>query len=79
MHQLGGQRFIRQGSEAGPYLRLIDFVYHSTLVLSVIKQKRSLETRSEEWKEGYRGTSRIGNRLSIGPYCRPMPRALGWP
>jgi len=28
------------GSEAGSYLRLIDFVYHSTLSLRVIKKKR---------------------------------------
>ena len=28
------------GSEAGPYLRLIDFVYHSTLGLRVIKKKK---------------------------------------
>ena len=28
------------GSEAGSYLRLIDFVYHSTLGLSVIKKKK---------------------------------------
>jgi len=28
------------GSEAGPYLRLIDFVYHSTLGLRVIKKKQ---------------------------------------
>ena len=28
------------GSEAGSYLRLIDFVYHSTLVLRVIKKRR---------------------------------------
>ena len=28
------------GSEAGSYLRLIDFVYHPTLVVSVIKKKR---------------------------------------
>jgi len=28
------------GSEAGSYLRLIDFVYHSTLHLRVIKQRR---------------------------------------
>ena len=28
------------GSEAGSYLRLIDFVYHSTLGLRVIKKKR---------------------------------------
>ena len=29
------------GSEAGSYLRLIDFVYHSTLGLRVIKKKKS--------------------------------------
>ena len=28
------------GSEAGSYLRLIDFVYHSTLVLRVINNKK---------------------------------------
>ena len=28
------------GSEAGSYLRLIDFVYHSTLGLGVIKTKK---------------------------------------
>ena len=26
----------------------------------------------------YRGTSLIRNRRSIGPYSRPIPRALGW-
>ena len=28
------------GSEAGSYLRLIDFVYHSTLGVRVIKKKK---------------------------------------
>jgi len=28
------------GTEAGSYLRLIDFVYHSTLGLGVIKKKK---------------------------------------
>ena len=31
------------GSEAGSYLRLIDFVYHSTLGLRVIKKKREAQ------------------------------------
>jgi len=31
------------GSEAGSYVRLIDFVYHSTLGLRVIKKKEKLE------------------------------------
>ena len=30
------------GSEAGSYLRLIDFVYHSTLGLRAIKKKREV-------------------------------------
>ena len=33
------------GSEAGSYLRLIDFVYHSTLVLRVTKKKRRIADR----------------------------------
>ena len=33
------------GSEAGSYLRLIDFVYHSTLGLRVIKKKREAPCR----------------------------------
>jgi len=31
------------GSEAGSYLRLIDFVYHSTLCLRVIKKKKKVD------------------------------------
>jgi len=34
------------GSEAGSYLRLIDFVNHSTLGLRVIKKKKE----SEAWR-----------------------------
>jgi len=30
------------GPEAGSYLRLIDFVYHSTLGLRVIKKKKKV-------------------------------------
>ena len=35
------------GSEAGSYLRLIDFVYHSTLDLIVIKKKRYSDLEAE--------------------------------
>jgi len=31
------------GSEAGSYLRLIDFVYYSTLGLGVIQKKKKAE------------------------------------
>jgi len=34
------------GSEAGSYLRLIDFVYHSTLGLRVIKREKDRQLRS---------------------------------
>ena len=33
------------GTKAGSYLRLIDFVYHSTLGLRVIKKKKGVEVR----------------------------------
>ena len=34
------------GSEAGSYLRLVDFVYHSTLGLRVIKKEKKGPDRS---------------------------------
>ena len=34
------------GSEAGSYLRLIDFEYHSTLGLRVIKKKKKVGPRA---------------------------------
>ena len=39
------------GSEAGLYLRLIDFVYHSTLGLRVIKKKKSRREHLPEHEE----------------------------
>ena len=36
------------GSEEGSYLRLIDFVYHSTLGLRVIKKKKKSHARGDE-------------------------------
>ena len=72
------------GSESGSYLRLIDSVYHSTLVLRVTKKEEEEvgdESRTDpdavrvsEWR--YRGTSIIRNRPTLGPYIRPTPRAL---
>ena len=35
------------GSEAGSYLRLIDFVYHSTLGLRVIKKKKKKQKKKK--------------------------------
>jgi len=55
------------GSEAGSYLRLIDFVYHSTLGLIVIKKKRRIvnELASGSTKERLRWTAveQGGNNL----------------
>ena len=58
------------GSEAGSYLRLVDFVYHSTLGLRVKKKKVSCQSGGvgsfPASKHGqlsnYRGTSLIRNR-----------------
>ena len=36
------------GSEAGSYLRLIDFVYHSTLGLRVIQKKKRRAGRGND-------------------------------
>ena len=44
------------GSEAGSYLRLIDFVYHSTLGLRVIKKKK------KELGAGFTRQVRLGER-----------------
>ena len=49
------------GSDAGSYLRLIDFVYHSTLGLRVIKKKKTLNPKRElqrSWRFGRRGKSK---------------------
>ena len=43
-----GSTSLCSGSEAGSYLRLIDFVYHSTLGLRVIKKKRTGSTSARE-------------------------------
>jgi len=79
------------GSEAGSHLRLEDFVYHSTLGLRVIKKKKTRSCLSvyttttssqgdtkRRASSSYRGTSLIRNHRILGPYSRPMPRALPW-
>ena len=38
------------GSEAGSYLRLTDFVYHSTLGLGVIKKKKRTRGVEPVWQ-----------------------------
>jgi len=37
------------GSEAGSHLRLIDFVYHSTLGLSVINKKKKMRVHTGDY------------------------------
>ena len=45
-------------SEAGSYLRLIDFVYHSTLGLRVIKKRREEEIPDEDWVDALKSPVR---------------------
>jgi len=40
------------GSEAVSYLRLIDFVYHSTLDLKVIKKKKKFRVERDDLPKG---------------------------
>ena len=44
--RLAGDRGTNSGSEAGTYLRLIEFVYHSTLGWRVIKKKKKIEAQT---------------------------------
>ena len=48
------------GSEAGSYLRLIDFVYHSTLGLRVIKKKMDTTKEATRWRGAGQAQSRTG-------------------
>jgi len=41
------------GSEAGSYLRIIDFVYHSTLGLRVIEKKRNHQPSRKDQIDKY--------------------------
>ena len=64
------------GSEAGSHLRLIDFVYHSTLGWRVIRKKKLGDRPPGLECRVYKGTSLIRNRQPIGPYSRTLPRRL---
>ena len=57
---------ICSGSEAGSFLRLMDFVYHSTLRLREIKKKR----RSIVWNMS-------GEQLRVGAVMNPILLVLG--
>jgi len=52
------------GSKAGSYLRLIDFVYHSTLGLRVIKKKKRSEAEPDIRIASRERVSGLGFRLS---------------
>ena len=73
---------LRSTSTTPHNFRLIDFVYHSTLGLRVIKKKNKWGDAAEQgtdlgvFSPVYRGASLIRNCLLLGPYSRPMPRAL---
>ena len=53
------------GSEAGSYLRRIDFVYHSTLGLRVIKKKQGLRVEDQESRHALAALPRLGFRILL--------------
>jgi len=71
------------GSQAGSYLRLIDFVYHSTLGVRVIKKKKKTKLSGSGrfrcgagWSEcspGLGGNGRVARRRIASPI---LPLAL---
>ena len=50
------------GSEAGSYLKLIDFMYHSTLGLRVIKKKRGNQRNGTRERGSGHDTEAEGKR-----------------
>jgi len=68
--------YMCSGSEAGSYLRLIDFVYYSTLGLRVMKKKKN-ELRDEE--EHGRGRNPEEPREPQKSIRRPLPSKEGTP
>ena len=51
------------GSEAGSYVRLTDFVYHSTLGLGVIKKKKAGTAREWRSRSSEKGGSGVAPSL----------------
>ena len=45
----------------------------------MVSQRERESERKKEKERAYRGTSLIRNCTHLGPYCRTMHRALGWP
>ena len=67
------------GSEAGSYLRLIDFGYHSTLGLRVIKKKKAWEGSHSEpssMKCGGTGQHKCGVQGYLDHKKHPPRRTL---
>jgi len=60
------------GSKAGSYVRLIDFAYHSTLGLRVIKKKRSTSEGVAGRLLGEVSVEGVGSRVE--PWYRPQRR-----
>jgi len=64
------------GSEAGSYLRLIDFVYHSTLVLRVIKKRRRETGDLFTWISGRASRSPARDTSGDTNPCKVTPVIL---
>ena len=77
------------GSEAGSYLRLIDFVYHSTLGLRVMKKKKKtsailaaeagLPGVDQVLNSGRAASERRGNNLKRFKDLYLKTKAITWP
>jgi len=59
------------GSEAGSYLRLIDFVYHSTLGLRIIKKMKKDAVREDA--PGWRRSGAAAVQDFGGKWLKPRP------
>ena len=72
------------GSEAGSYLRLIDFVYHSTLGLRAIKEKkmsisfRTIDDRGDVIEDKTDSIENTGVPLSYENACSPRTPIGPW-
>ena len=65
------------GSEAGSYSRLIDFVYHSTLGLRVIKKKKTTWARTGDRAERAGDQSTRVVKIDVYYTIRPFKRTPG--
>ena len=72
----GVKGLVCSGSEPGSYVRLIDFVYHSTLGLSVMKKMKNCGCGCEVWGALGEGWMCGVRGLGVGVYS--VDATSGW-